>query len=128
VNSIDRYQYLLVLAACVLITLPLEFAFGARVWRRPARLARAIGPILLVYLPWDVWKTQRGVWFFDERYVVGIDLPGGIPIEELLFFIVIPTCALLTIESVRNMRAGVTPIQRRLADRTFAGHVRQDRT
>jgi lycopene beta-cyclase len=111
----------MVLAACVLITLPLEFAFGARVWRRPVRLLRAVGPVVVVYLAWDVWKTQRGVWFFDERYVVGIDLPGGLPIEELLFFIVIPACALLTLESVRNMRAGVTPIQQRAAARSAGG-------
>lgn len=117
-SSLDRFQYMLVLGACVLITLPLEFAFGARVWRRPALLLRAIGPVIVVYLAWDVWKTQQGVWFFDERYVVGVDLPGGIPVEELLFFIVIPTCALLTLEAVRNMRAGVTPIQQRIAARS----------
>jgi lycopene cyclase domain-containing protein len=78
VVAIERFEYLMVLAACVLVTLPLEFAFGARVWRRPRRLARTLAPILVVYLAWDVWKTQRGVWFFDDDAVVGIDLPRGV--------------------------------------------------
>ena len=50
----DRFQYLLVLAACVLVTLPLEFAFGARVWRRPRRLARAVLPAFATFV--------RAIW------------------------------------------------------------------
>ena len=34
----DRYQYLLLMAGCLLITLPLEFVLRARVYRRPRRL------------------------------------------------------------------------------------------
>ena len=33
---IDHYQYLLLMAGCLLITLPLEFVVGARVYRRAA--------------------------------------------------------------------------------------------
>ena len=37
----DRYQYLLLMAGCLLITLPLEFVLRARVYRRPRRLGEA---------------------------------------------------------------------------------------
>jgi lycopene beta-cyclase len=30
-----QYQYLLLMGACAVVTLPLEFVFGARVWRQP---------------------------------------------------------------------------------------------
>lgn len=38
----DRFQYVLLMAACVVVTLPLEFVIGARVWRRPARTGRRL--------------------------------------------------------------------------------------
>jgi hypothetical protein len=31
-------------------------------------------------------------------------LPGRLPIEELLFFIVVPICSVLTLEAVRAVR------------------------
>ena len=110
--EIERLHYAGVLIACVLVTLPLEFAFGARVWRRPLRTARSIVPVALVFLVWDVWATRRGTWFFDEEQTLGLTVPGGLPVEELAFFVVIPACALLTLESVRNIERNTTPVQR----------------
>ena len=34
------------------------------------------------------------------RFVTGIELPLGLPLEELLFFVVVPICGLLTYEAV----------------------------
>ena len=31
-------------------------------------------------------------------------LPGALPLDELLFFVVVPTCALLSVEAVRKVR------------------------
>ena len=90
-------RYLLILAGCVLLTLPLEFVLGARVYRRPRRLAATLLPVIVVYLAWDLVATTRGHWSFADRYVVGVRLLA-LPIEELLFFVVVPTCALLTFE------------------------------
>lgn len=103
--DVDRFQYLLLMAACVLVTLPLELVIGARVWRQPARTAKAIAPALVVFVAWDLWATDRGTWGFAEQYTLGITLPGGMVIEELVFFVVIPICALLTLEAVRIMLA-----------------------
>jgi hypothetical protein len=33
-----------------------------------------------------------------------VRLPGGIPLEEVLFFVVVPICAILTLEAVRARR------------------------
>jgi hypothetical protein len=46
---------------------------------------------------------------------VGLELPGGLVIEELVFFVVVPTCALLTLEAVRNILSGRVGLFRRVA-------------
>jgi lycopene beta-cyclase len=102
----EPFQYLLVMGGCVLITLPLEFVFDARVYRRPRLLVRAVSPVVVLFYLWDAWAIARGHWWFDRRYVTGVEAPLGVPLEELVFFIVIPICALLTIESVRNLLEG----------------------
>lgn len=101
----DRFQYLALMAACVLITLPLEFVIGARVWRRPVRTAKAIAPAFVVFVAWDLWASDRGTWGFSDRYTLGVRFPGGMVVEELVFFLVIPICALLTLEAVRILLA-----------------------
>lgn len=107
----DRLQYVALMIACLVLTLPLEFAFGARVWRRPKRLVRSVLPVALFFLAWDMWATNRGDWGFNPRYTIGWTLPGGVVVEEILFFVTIPVCTLLTLEAVRNMLAGTTPLQ-----------------
>ena len=90
----DRWQYLFILAGCILITLPLE-AFGRGVYRQPLRLLRALTPVLVVFFVWDAIAIALDVWHYNPRFVSGIEVPF-MPLEELLFFIVIPLCALLT--------------------------------
>lgn len=88
------------MAGCLLITLPLEFILGARVYRRPLRLLQVILVIVLVFSVWDIIAIENGLWWYSERFTSGIILPFGLPLEELVFFIVIPICGLLTYEAV----------------------------
>ncbi|HET6952091.1 MAG TPA: lycopene cyclase domain-containing protein [Acidimicrobiales bacterium] len=96
----DRWQYLAVLAGCLLVTLPLELVIGARVYRQPRRLVRALAPAVALFTLWDVIAIARGHWGYNPRYVTGWRLPGALPVEELAFFLVVPICALLTYEAV----------------------------
>ena len=99
----DEYQYVLLLLACLVITIPLELFLGARVWRRPGRLLRVLIPTVVVFFIWDVVAIARHAWHFDSRYLVGWTLPGRVPFEELLFFVTIPICGLLTLSAVRHL-------------------------
>lgn len=101
--DIDRFQYLLLMAGCLLITLPLELVFGARVWRQPRRLVKAMAIPVAIFVIWDVIAIARDHWGFNPAYVTGWELPLGLPVEELAFFIVIPICSLLTLEAVRRV-------------------------
>ncbi|MBY0441233.1 MAG: lycopene cyclase domain-containing protein [Mycobacteriaceae bacterium] len=96
----DRWQYLMVLGACLVITAPLE-VFGNGVYRQPRRLVKAILPVSAVFLSWDEVAVATGVWTYDARYISGLNIPFRVPIEEVLFFVVIPICALLTYNAVR---------------------------
>lgn len=97
----SQYEYLLVLGACVLITLPLEWR-GRGVYRRGRDAVRAIAPVLLVLTAWDVAAILRGHWSFHPEATTGVLIGGVLPIEEVLFFVAIPLCALLTYEAVRG--------------------------
>jgi lycopene cyclase domain-containing protein len=103
---VGKVEYLIVLAACVLVTLPLEFA-GARVYRQPRRLVRAVLPVALVFLAWDALAIAAGVWDFAPGRVTGIRAPFAVPLEEVLFFVVIPICGVLTYEMTELTRAVV---------------------
>jgi lycopene cyclase domain-containing protein len=99
----DRFQYLLLMVLCLVVTLPLEFLFGARVWRRPRRLAAALAVPVLIFVVWDVVAIARDHWGYNPKYVTGWKLPFDLPVEELVFFVVIPVCSLLTLEAVRRV-------------------------
>lgn len=99
-----RASYLAVLGACLLGTLPLELLLRTRVYARPRRWLLAVAPVFVLFALWDVWAIARGHWRYDQRQMSGIVLPGRLPLEEALFFLVIPTCAILTLEAVRAVR------------------------
>jgi lycopene cyclase domain-containing protein len=96
--------YLAVLAFCVIGTLPLEVLLGVRVYRQWRRLVLTLLPVLAVFVGWDLYAIAAGHWSFDRTQVVGVVLPGGLPIEEVLFFLVVPTASLLALEAVHRMR------------------------
>lgn len=100
---IDRYQYLLLMAGCLVLTLPLEVVIGARVYRSPQRLARALLLPFVLFSIWDLVAIERGHWWFSEQFTTGWVLFGELPIEELAFFVAIPICTLLTYEAVRRI-------------------------
>jgi lycopene cyclase domain-containing protein len=53
---------------------------------------------------WDVLAIRAGHWSYDPRQTTGLHV-GNVPIEELLFFVVIPTCSILALEAVRAVHA-----------------------
>lgn len=100
----SHLAYLGLLAACLLATLPLEIVLRTRVYARWRRLLLALAPTVVVFSIWDIYAIAAGHWSYDHRYLTGIDLPGQLPLDEVLFFAVTPTCAILTLEAVRRRR------------------------
>jgi lycopene beta-cyclase len=100
VGRLEHFQYLLLLACCLLITLPLEFVLSARVYRRAAGLVFALIPVVIIFSVWDIAGILRDHWSYSTRFTTGWKLIFGMPIEELVFFVVVPICGLLTYEAV----------------------------
>jgi lycopene cyclase domain-containing protein len=98
-------SYLMILAGCLGGSGSLEFLLHTGVFRQWRRLAAAVLPVAIVGTCWDRYAISRGQWSFDERYMTGLSV-AGVPIEEILFFLVVPCCAVLTIEAVRQRRPG----------------------
>jgi lycopene cyclase domain-containing protein len=101
---VGRLSYVAVLAFVVLGTLPLELLLGVEVYRRWRRLLLTLVPVAAVFVAWDLYAVARGHWSFDRTQTLGLVLPGGLPVEEVAFFLVVPTAAVLTLEAVRRVR------------------------
>ena len=96
------YEYLILMAACVAITLPLEFLLRARVYRRLPLMLPSIAVVVVIFGAWDLLGIAREHWTYNPEFITGINL-GILPLEELVFFIVIPLCALLSYEGVSTV-------------------------
>jgi lycopene cyclase domain-containing protein len=94
--------YLAVLAGCLIGTAPLEIFLRTRVYARWKRLLLTLAPIVVIFVGWDLYAISRHQWSYDRAQTTGVVLPGRLPLEELLFFLVIPICAVLTLEAVRR--------------------------
>lgn len=99
-----RYSYIGVLAFILFGTIWLEIVLQARVLRKLKRLVLTIIPVVVLYVIWDYYAITNNHWFFDETRTSGIILWGFLPLEELLFFIIVPIAALLSFEAVRSVK------------------------
>ena len=82
----------------------LEIIFKVGVLRRWKRALKSILPVSALFIAWDAYAIAQGHWFFDRDQTLGIFGPFGIPLEEYLFFVVVPLAALLTIEAVTTVK------------------------
>lgn len=100
----ERFAYLGVLLFVVLGSGWLELVVRTRVLRRWRRLLLSLAPVLLVFLVWDAYAIAEGHWDFDPDRTTGVIIVAGIPLEEILFFLVVPFASVLTLEAVRSVR------------------------
>ncbi len=82
----------------------LEVFLKVGVLKQFKRVALAIAPVAFLFIAWDKYAIANGHWFFDRDQILGIYGPFCIPLEEYLFFIVVPIAALMTIEAVRTTK------------------------
>jgi lycopene cyclase domain-containing protein len=94
--------YLAVLAGCLLAAVWLEPVLRVGVLRQWRRLLLTVVPVVLVFGGWDMAAIAAHHWSYDRAQTTGVLLPGRLPLEELVFFVVIPVCAILGFEAVRK--------------------------
>ena len=126
VAPMGRFEYIALLVGCVVVTLPLEFVFRARVYRRLGRLLRAMVLPVLLFWVIDSMAMVRGLWSYSRRYTIGFVIPHKLPIEEIGFFVIVPICAILTFETAANVYSGKVLAPWNRARRRPSGHVEHD--
>lgn len=100
----SRFAYVGVLVFVLLGSGWLEVALRTRVYSRWRRLLLALVPVVLLFCAWDLYAIASGHWTFDPERTTGVLFPGGLPLDEVLFFVVVPIAAILTLEAVRSVK------------------------
>jgi lycopene cyclase domain-containing protein len=98
-----QLTYLGLLVGCLVVTAPLELVLRVRVYARWRLLLLAVLPEFVVFVVWVLYAIAQGHWDYSAALTLGIRLPGGIPVEEVLFFVVVPVCSVLALEAVRKV-------------------------
>ena len=99
-----RFAYVGVLVLVLVSSVWLEVLLRTRVYARWRRLVLTLVPVVAVFCVWDVYAIASGQWTFDAARTTGVLLPGDLPLDEVLFFVVVPIAALLTLEAVRSVK------------------------
>ncbi len=95
--SVSMSTYLLI--NLLTISFPLVRSFESRIqfakqWKG---LLWGISIPGAIFIVWDIWFTEMGVWGFNPKHLTGIEA-FGLPIEEWLFFLTVPYACLFTYE------------------------------
>ena len=99
-----NWTYAAVLGFILVASGWLELVMRTRIARRWRRWWLSIAPAIVIFIAWDLYAISAGHWSFDSSQILGVRLPGNLPLEEALFFVVVPTAALLTFEAMRAVK------------------------
>ncbi len=90
-----KFTYLLINFLTVLIPFIYSFHPKIKFYKQWKSFLMAAVVVALIFISWDAYFTARGVWNFNPKYLIGLNI-FGLPIEEILFFICIPFACVFT--------------------------------
>lgn len=97
-------KYMLVLIFSVSVPFILSFWPALRFYKYLKALFYSISCIVVIFGAWDVFATWRGHWSFNPSGVWDLRILN-LPIEEWLFFVVIPFCCIFTWEAFKYIKS-----------------------
>lgn len=89
----EKYYYLLIDFFTILFPFILSFDKKVAFYKswKPVFKGLLFGGV--IFLIWDHYFTINNIWSFNSKYISGLHI-GSLPIEEVLFFILIPYACL----------------------------------
>ncbi|HAN79292.1 MAG TPA: lycopene cyclase domain-containing protein [Bacteroidales bacterium] len=93
------WLYASLLFFSVLVPLVLSFDKNLQFYKQWKFVLPSITVVAAVFILFDLYYTTRGIWGFNQAYHLNIII-GGLPLEEILFFFVIPYASIFIHESV----------------------------
>ncbi|MFH1691202.1 MAG: lycopene cyclase domain-containing protein [Candidatus Omnitrophota bacterium] len=92
-------KYMVVLMLSLSVPLVCSFWPPLKFYSHFRALLCSIFSVALIYGAWDVVAVYRHHWFFNPDGIWSFKIIN-LPVEEVLFFIVIPFCCIFTWEAV----------------------------
>ncbi|HAY32769.1 MAG TPA: lycopene cyclase domain-containing protein [Ignavibacteria bacterium] len=92
--------YLLINIFIIFIPLIMSFEKNIRFIKNIPAVIITIISVGIFFIAWDIRATEKGDWSFNPEFVSGLKF-GGLPYEEILFFITVPYSILFVYESLR---------------------------
>jgi lycopene cyclase domain-containing protein len=94
---------MLVLILSGFVPLVASFYPPLKFYKHRQALFLSIILIVVIFGMWDVYATYRGHWHFDQASVWKVRIIN-LPLEEVLFFVIIPFCSIFTWEVLNYFR------------------------
>lgn len=91
----EKYTYLLVNFFTIIICFIFSFDKRIRFDRYFITFLKSSLVVAIPFIAWDVWFAHNEIWWFNDRYLIGLRI-FELPIEEWLFFICIPFSCVFT--------------------------------
>lgn len=92
-------SYLYLLINIFTISIPLLRSFESRIhfYKNFKGLFLGITIAGTIFIVWDIIFTMNGIWGFNPRYLIGLEI-FHLPLEEWLFFITVPYASVFIYE------------------------------
>jgi len=97
-----HYTYFLILACSLAGPLALSFDRKVQFYKKWKAAFNAMLLPAVFYIFWDGIFTHLQVWFFNAQYVVPNTFVYNLPLEEVLFFFIVPYCCTFIYECIRT--------------------------
>ena len=94
-----QLNYLILDILILIFPLIFTFTWKFKYYKFFKPLSVSIFIVGISYIIWDILVTARGDWWFNEEFLVGIEI-FGLPIEEIMFFIVVPFACIFIYENL----------------------------
>ncbi|MEQ8324354.1 MAG: lycopene cyclase domain-containing protein [Vicingaceae bacterium] len=93
----SKYLYFYLMLFTMAYPLAQSFEHRLTYYKNWTRLFMGIAAMMLLFIPWDIYFTHQGVWWFNDKYISGIKFLL-LPLEEWLFFILVPFACIFIYE------------------------------